>query len=1137
MAKKPSKKTKNAKADVDLIESRLKNVDEQLQMKNSLLKALSKAQTQFINCNDIRLIFEYLLNEILDLTGSEYGFIGEVLYNDKHDPYLKIYAITDISWNEESRNFYEENAPAGLEFYNMNTLFGHVITDEKTVISNDPAADPRSGGLPKGHPPLNSFLGIPFLMGEQLIGMVGLANRPGGYDEKLVEYLQPFVNVSTGIIQAHRIEKNRRETEDILFESQQKYQSLFDKATDYIVLIDSKGYVLELNEKIEPGLGYKRKDIIGKHIMELPYLSEEGKKKVVKKSSKRLEGGQVPAYELDFHAIDGRMLIGEVNATLVQLRDGTKGDLVIIRDITERKKYEEEIKQKSSDLERFSSSIKQLHRIATTQYDNIDDLLSSYLKAGKKIFGLPTGIISRIEGNTYKVLATVSDFDFLESGMEFELKDTYCNQVIETNTTIAFSSATEIAGKNIHPIIPIEYFESYISAPIYVGGEIYGTLNFSSPKKKNSPFLAYEYEIIELMAESIGQFIVFQKSELHRREIEAALRNSEIRNRTMIDTAVDAIITIDHRGIIESVNQAFTKIFGYKGDEVIGKNVNMIMPEPFHSEHDKYLKNYRKTGKRKVIGIGREVTARHKTRRTFPIDLAVSEMKLGDQVMFTGIIRDITERKEVENNLRLSKQRLAKAQELAHIGNWEWNVKTNDLFWSDEIYRIFGFNLIEKHATYEKYLSTIHPDDRETLDYVIKSAVENGNPYNLEHRIIRPDGTERIVFSQGEASVNESGQVEKLFGTVQDITERKKVELERNKLFRILEAKTNELNAILDSVGDAIVSLAENHAISSVNQAFLELFDLKEEDVIGKDCDKVLKSVDKSTHYDRSIDVLVDGGARTVSRNRFKNKEGKDVTVETINSPLRDSDGNVVGAVKSIRDVTKEAEIDRMKTEFISMVSHELRTPLTSIKGYIDLILSGDTGDVNELQQEFLEIVFENSERLNNLINDLLDVEKIETGKVEMKFSDVSLSSIVNIAAKTMKAAADKKGLKLVADIQENVEYMGDKERLVQVVANLISNAVKYTKQGTITVSLHVKNGRPEITIKDTGIGITKGNQKKLFNKFFRADNDYTREVGGTGLGLSIVKAIVKKHRGEIDVKSVINKGSEFTVSFPPLSK
>lgn len=246
-----------------------------------------------------------------------------------------------------------------------------------------------------------------------------------------------------------------------------------------------------------------------------------------------------------------------------------------------------------------------------------------------------------------------------------------------------------------------------------------------------------------------------------------------------------------------------------------------------------------------------------------------------------------------------------------------------------------------------------------------------------------------------------------------------------------------------------------------------------------------------------------------------------------------DSEGKVIGSVKAMRDISKEVEIDRMKTEFISTVSHELRTPLTSIEGYIDLILDGDTGEINELQREFLGIVFQSTKRLENLINDLLDVEKIESGKTQMKVEKISLDNLVKTTVKTMKPVAEKKGLKLISQIEEGIEITGDSDRIIQVLTNLISNAIKFTKKGKVTVVLKLINGNYEMIVQDTGVGISRSDQKELFTKFFRSDDEYTKDAGGTGLGLSIAGDIVKRFGGEIRVKSELNKGSEFRVIIP----
>ncbi len=165
---------------------------------------------------DKGILFDRLLKDLLSLTQSEYGFISEVLYTPSGEPYFKSRAITNIAWNRTTREFYEKNISSGLEFYNLNTLFGAVFTSGKPVISNDPSTDPRSGGLPEGHPPLNTFLGLPLYSNSELIGMVGIANRPDGYNESLVEFLQPFLATCGSLIKKYSFMQHRKRAEDLV---------------------------------------------------------------------------------------------------------------------------------------------------------------------------------------------------------------------------------------------------------------------------------------------------------------------------------------------------------------------------------------------------------------------------------------------------------------------------------------------------------------------------------------------------------------------------------------------------------------------------------------------------------------------------------------------------------------------------------------------------------------------------------------------------------------------------------------------------------------------------------------------------------------------------------------------------------
>lgn len=178
-----------------------------------LLWAIARAQSSFIQEESLSVVMDGLLQQLLELTGSEYGFIGERLIDDGGQPYLRTLAITNIAWTDELNAFYEAHAPTGLEFRNLENLFGRVLTTQQPLLSNDPAHDPRRGGLPPGHPALNHFLGLPIHTGQEMVGMVGIANRPGGYDQEVADYLAPFTATCANLVLAVKTRREREETE------------------------------------------------------------------------------------------------------------------------------------------------------------------------------------------------------------------------------------------------------------------------------------------------------------------------------------------------------------------------------------------------------------------------------------------------------------------------------------------------------------------------------------------------------------------------------------------------------------------------------------------------------------------------------------------------------------------------------------------------------------------------------------------------------------------------------------------------------------------------------------------------------------------------------------------------------------
>jgi diguanylate cyclase (GGDEF)-like protein/PAS domain S-box-containing protein len=234
-----------------------------------LLMAITRAQSQFVLSRDARTVFEGMLDALLHLTESEYGFIGEVFHEEDGTPFLKTHAITNIAWNEETQRLYDENIEQGLEFRNLETLFGNVLTTGSVVIANEPASDERRGGVPQGHPPLNAFLGLPFFHRDKMIGMVGIANREQGYDQGLVDVLQPFLTTCTNIILGVRSRFSQEAIERSLRESEARGRAILNTTVDAIITIDHAGRIESCNRAASQIFGYGTNELVSMNVKEL----------------------------------------------------------------------------------------------------------------------------------------------------------------------------------------------------------------------------------------------------------------------------------------------------------------------------------------------------------------------------------------------------------------------------------------------------------------------------------------------------------------------------------------------------------------------------------------------------------------------------------------------------------------------------------------------------------------------------------------------------------------------------------------------------------------------------------------------------------------------------------------------------
>ena len=232
-------------------------------------------------------------------------------------------------------------------------------------------------------------------------------------------------------------------------------------------------------------------------------------------------------------------------------------------------------------------------------------------------------------------------------------------------------------------------------------------------------------------------------------------------------------------------------------------------------------------------------------------------------------------------------------------------------------------------------------------------------------------------------------------------------------------------------------------------------------------------------------------------------------------------------------------EVDQMKDEFISMASHELRAPITAVRGYLSMILDGSVGPISESSKKILQVVADSSKRLADLVEDLLEVSRIEQGRMKMTLEPVDVQEIISASITELAISAKEKKLELQEQKWEGElpKISADKDRMRQIIVNLLSNAIKYTLSGSVAITTLVKEGFVEIRIRDTGIGMAAQEREHLFEKFYRVKNDKTAKIVGTGLGLWITKQLIEIQKGSIRVDSIENVGTEIILQFPIIKK
>lgn len=410
--------------------------------------------------------------------------------------------------------------------------------------------------------------------------------------------------------------------------------------------------------------------------------------------------------------------------------------------------------------------------------------------------------------------------------------------------------------------------------------------------------------------------------------------------------------------------------------------------------------------------------------------------------------------------------------------------------------------------------------NRIILDNYIKTGDAKLLNRELEFKAVKRDGREFPV--EVVMIPLKFDNVYSFHALIRDISARKKAELDQARLTAIIEASE-----------DAIISADLNGKIMTWNRGAEKLYAYKAEEVIGQSV-SVIYPDDQKEELDKIIKRVISGEYVQNFDSARKHKDGHLIPVSVVISPIRGVSGKVIGGSSITRDITELKKIDRMKNEFISIVSHELRTPLTSVRGSLGLLANDKICHLSDQAKQLLEIANNNCERLIRLINDILDIQKIEEGKMVFKMKLLDLNQLILETVEEARGLDAKYNVKLEFTAEADCLVMGDYDRLKQVMTNLLSNAIRYSpKHDVVKIKTELLSDKIRVSVLDRGPGIPSDFQSKIFGKFAQADSSTTRVKSGTGLGLNICKGIVEKHQGSIFFTSTPGVGTTFYFELP----
>ncbi len=864
-----------------------------------------------------------------------------------------------------------------------------------------------------------------------------------------------------------------KNSERKLIESEGKYRTIFENSAVAITLTDENEQIISWNKYTEKLLGMNKEDLHLKPVESL-YPLEEWKK--IRKENIRQKGMK---HYLETKIVKKNKKIIDVNISISVLKNHEGkiiGSIGVIKDITEKKFIENELAAK--------------HNLLQDLLDNIPDCI--YFKDKNNKFINVNNATAKFFNTTNKKMISKTDFDFLpEKEAQKNLQDD--KRVMDTGKPIINKIEKVADPKGAKQWISVTKIPRYNK-----NGKIIGTMGINRDITK--------------------------------------IKKSEKKYKDLFENATDPIVILDKKGQLVDVNEQVTKLLGFNKTELIGKRFdksNLISQEYINKSLDNFIKRM----KGEEVSIY-ETKVKTRNGEIIPAEINASAIiEDGEIIGNLIILRDLRERykrKEMEKELIDSENRFRDIFD--GTSDFLLYLEKDIILDINETVAYLGG--LKKEAVIGKKFSDLKgffsKEDMKKHLEAIEQASNGVKLHDYESDLKPKDGhIYKFLFSAD--CIRDEKEFKGILIRGKNITQRQRA---WNELVKLEE----RYRVLAETSADGVITIDALGRLTYVNPSFEKLCERRKSQILATLFRDYLS--DDSVYFFQQ--VFIDARKKDEKIENveleFVHANGTVIPLEVNMAPFK-KNNEFAGMVCTIRDITERRRIEnelkkseRLKTEFMNIAAHELKSPVTPIKGYLDLIISDK--NTSEKVKNWAKISLRNSERLLNLVNDILDVSRLDTDTMRFEMDRLDIVEILDEIVEDMKPVIENKNLKFFTKIPRDLpNIMGDRHRLPQVLKNLFVNAIKFTDHGSISIEAEKKEDAILISIKDTGVGISKSELKKIFTKFYQAYTGDDRKNEGTGLGLFICREILKKHNSEIWAESQLGRGSNFMIKLPYLHK